>query len=128
MPERRELVSRAFVALNEGDVEPFRELLVAEADWVAIPQGDAAADTPRCIGRGAIVDRLMRAHRGGRRFSLGKVLEADDRLAAEVTVHSPEWSAPVTVYRVFTFRPNADVVVRLNDCIDESYALQVLVA
>jgi len=128
MAERQERVSRAFAALNEGDVEPFRVLLDADAEWVAIPQGDPVADTPRCTGRGAIVNRLKRVHKNGRRFSLGKVIETDDRLAAEVTVESPEWSAPVTVYRVFTFRPGTDVAVRLNDCIDESYALQVLVA
>jgi hypothetical protein len=29
---------------------------------------------------------------------------------------------------VFTFDPGEDVVVRMNDCIDESYALQVLAA
>jgi hypothetical protein len=29
---------------------------------------------------------------------------------------------------VFTFEPGEDTVVRLNDCIDESYALQILVA
>jgi hypothetical protein len=36
--------------------------------------------------------------------------------------------APVTLFRVFAFAPDRDAVVRLNDCIDESYALQVLVA
>jgi hypothetical protein len=35
-------------------------------------------------------------------------------------------SGPVTFFKVFTFGPRDDVVVRLNDCIDESYALQVL--
>jgi hypothetical protein len=34
----------------------------------------------------------------------------------------------VTLYKVFTFGSSDDVVVRLNDCIDESYALQVLAA
>ena len=29
---------------------------------------------------------------------------------------------------MFTFRDGSDVVVRLNDYLDESYALQVLVA
>jgi len=33
----------------------------------------------------------------------------------------------VTLYRVFAFGGD-DVVVRLNDCVDESYALQVLVS
>jgi hypothetical protein len=59
---------------------------------------------------------------------VGKVIETGDRVAVEVTLLSPEWSEPVTLYRVFAFRPDTDVVVRMNDCIDESYALQVLVA
>ena len=40
----------------------------------------------------------------------------------------PEWSGPVTMFKVFTFDPRGALVVRLNDCIDESYALQVLAA
>ena len=32
------------------------------------------------------------------------------------------------MFKVFTFEPGEDVVVRMNDCIDESYALQVLAA
>jgi hypothetical protein len=43
-------------------------------------------------------------------------------------VVAPEWSGPVTLFKVFTFAPHDDVVVRMNDCIDESYALQVLAA
>jgi hypothetical protein len=34
----------------------------------------------------------------------------------------------VTLYKVFTFGTGTEAVVRLNDCIDESYALQVLAA
>jgi SnoaL-like domain len=128
MAGRQALVRGAFAALDTGDVEPFRELLDPDADWVAIPQGDEVAETPRCASRGAIIDRLARLHKKGRRFRLGKLIEAGDRVAVEVTVLSPEWSGPVTLYRVFTFRSGADQVVRLNDCIDESYALQVLVA
>jgi len=96
--------------------------------WVAIPQGGDVAETPTCASRAAIVDRLKRLHRNGRRFQLGKVIEAGDRVAVEVTLLAPEWSGPVTLFRVFTFGRGGDTVVRLNDCIDESYALQVLVA
>jgi len=78
--------------------------------------------------RAAIVDRLERLHSRGRRFDLGKGIEAGDRVAIEVTLRSPEWSEPVTLFRVFTFERGEDTVVRLNDCIDESYALQILVA
>jgi ketosteroid isomerase-like protein len=128
MGGRQDLVRRAFAALDSGDIEPFRELLDPDAKWVAIPQGGDVAETPTCASRAAIVDRLKRLHGNGRRFQLGKVIEAGDRLAVEVTLRSPEWSGPVTLFRVFTFGPDGDAVVRLNDCIDESYALQVLVA
>jgi ketosteroid isomerase-like protein len=128
MSDRQELVRRAFAALDDGDIEPFKELLDPDAKWVAIPQGGDATETPTCASRTAIIDRLTRLHRNGRRFELGKVIEAGDRVAVEVTLLSPEWSGPVTVFRVFTFGPGGAAVVRLNDCIDESYALQVLVA
>ena len=128
MGERQELVRSAFAALDSGDVEPFRELLASDAQWVAIPQGDDVAETPTCASRAAIVDRLKRLHKNGRRFRLGKTIEAGNRVAVEVTVLSPEWSGPVTLYRVFTFGSSTTTVVRLNDCLDESYALQVLVA
>lgn len=127
MADRQELVRQAFVALDRGDVQPFTELLDRNAQWVAIPQGDPAG-TPRCSNRAAIIDRLKRLHRNGRRFQLGKLIEAGDRVAVEVSVLSPGWSGPVTLYRVFTFEPDEDTVTRLNDCIDESYALQILVA
>ncbi len=57
-----------------------------------------------------------------------KTFEERDRVAVEVTVVNPEWSGPVRTYKVFAFRPGEDVVVRLNDCLDESYARQVLAA
>jgi len=126
MGDRQDRVRRAFAALDDGNVSPFEELLAPDAEWVAVPQG-VIAETPICPSRAAIVERLERVHRKGRRFQLGKMIEAGDRVAVEVTLLSPEWSAPVTLYRVFAFGRD-DVVVRLNDCIDESYALQVLVA
>ncbi len=128
MGDRQELVRRAFAALDRGDTEPFRELLAPDAKWVAIPQGVDVAETPTCTSGAAIIDRLNRLHKNGRRFQVGKLLEAGDRVAVEVTALSPEWSEPVTLFRVFTFGPGGDAVVRMNDCIDESYALQVLVA
>ena len=128
MSDRPELVRRAFAALGSGDVEQFGELLDPDAKWVAIPQGGDLAETPTCASRAAIVDRLQRLQRNGRRFQLGKVIEAGDRVAVEMTLLAPEWSGPVTLFRVFTFGSGGDAVVRLNDCIDESYALQILVA
>jgi ketosteroid isomerase-like protein len=127
MSERQELVRRAFASLDDGDVQPFRELLDPDAHWVAIPQDDDLAATPTCVGRKAILDRLKRLHRSGRRFRLGSLIEAGDRVAVELTLSAPEWSGPVTLYRVFTYLPDRDEVVRLNDCIDESYARQLLV-
>ncbi len=127
MGGRQELLRQAFAALDSGDIEPFRDLLDPNAKWVAIPQGDVAG-TPTCANRAAIVDRLEQLHSNGRRFRLGKLIEAGDRVAVEVTLLSPEWSGPVTLFRVFTFGRGEDAVVRLNDCIDESYALQILVA
>jgi hypothetical protein len=47
-------------------------------------------------------------------------------LPSELTILAPEWSGPVSVFKVFTFEPGEDAVVR--NCIDESYALQVLAA
>ena len=127
MPERRQLVQEAFAALDTGELEPFKELLDPDAKWVGIPQGENLAETSTCMNRAAILNRLKRVHENGRRFRVGKVIEGGDRVAVEVTVLAPEWSDSVTLYRVFTFDPSGSVV-RLNDCIDESYALQVLVA
>jgi len=45
-----------------------------------------------------------------------------------MAVANADWSEPVSVYKVFSFRAGDDVVIRLSDCIDESYALQVLAA
>jgi ketosteroid isomerase-like protein len=128
MADRQQLVRRAFAALDGGDITRFRELFDPDAEWVAIPQGGPGAETPACASRAAIVDRLERHHRNGRRFEVGKLIEEGDRVAVETTVLAPEWSGPVTLFRVLTFRPGGDKVVRMNDCIDESYALQILAA
>ena len=127
MTDRKELVRHAFAALDAGDIAPLRELFAPDARWIAIPQG-GEGETPSCANRAAIVDRLGHHHANGRRFRLGKLIEEGDRIAVETTVLAPEWSGPVTLFKVFTFEPDGDVVVRLNDCIDESYALQVLAA
>jgi ketosteroid isomerase-like protein len=128
MRDRQELVRQAFAALDNGELDPFRKLLDPDAKWVAIPQGGDVAETPICANRAAIIDRLERLHTNGRRFQLGKMIEGGDRIAVEVTLLAPEWSGPVTLFRVFAFVPERDAIVRLNDCIDESYALQILVA
>ena len=128
LASRPELVQQAFSALDAGDIAPFKELFASDAKWIGVPQRGEADETPACPNRAAIVDRLEMHHANGRRFQLGKLIEEGDRVAVEVTVLAPELSGPVSLFKVFTFGPNDDVVVRLNDCIDESYALQVLAA
>jgi uncharacterized protein len=123
---RQSLLRAAFTALAAGDTEPLRALLEPQAQWIGIPQGETAADTPTCPNQTAIIDLLEHHYANGRRFQLGKLIEERDRIAAELTIHNPTWSGPVTIYRVFTFHGNT--IVRLNDCIDESYALQILKA
>ena len=55
-----------------------------------VPQSSIGSDEPTREGVG---------------FSFGKMIEAGDRVAAEVILLDPEWSGPVTLFRVFTFRP-----------------------
>jgi ketosteroid isomerase-like protein len=123
---RKELIRGAFAGLAAGDVQPIGDLFAPEAQWVGVPQGEG--EPPTCPNRAAIVGRLQRHLENGRRFALGKLIEEGDRVAAEVAVSDPHWSGPVTVFKVFTFRSGEDKVSRLNDCVDESYARQVLAA
>jgi ketosteroid isomerase-like protein len=128
MSKRERLIREAFAALDDGDVAPLTRLFDPAATWVAIPRGREAGDTPICPNRAMMIKRLGSVHANGRSFRLGDVIEHGDRVAVGVTIADPEWSLPVDTYKVFTFRDGSDVVVRLNDCLDESYALQVLVA
>jgi ketosteroid isomerase-like protein len=128
MTDREEQITRAFSALDAGDLQPFRELFDPDARWIGVPVGGEDGETPACPDRATIVERLQNHHRNGRRFSTGKLISEGDRVAVELEIAAPEWSGPVRMFKVFTFRPGSEVVVRLNDCIDESYALQVLAA
>lgn len=128
MSTRERLIREAFAALDEGDVAPLTRLFDPQATWVAIPQGRDPGDTPMCPDRARMITRLGSHHANGRCFEVGDVLERGDRVAVALTITDPGWSLPVETYKVFTFRDGSDVVVRLNDCLDESYALQVLVA
>jgi hypothetical protein len=47
---------------------------------------------------------------------------AEGNLKPFETLFDPD--AKVKVFKVFTFRAGESVVVRMNDCIDESYVLQ----
>jgi len=125
MADRGEMIRRAFAAYEDGDMALLEGLFDPEARWLGVPSG---GDTPECPDRSAIVDVLRRHRDHGRRFELGDVIEEGDRVAVAVTVLNPEWSGPVQAYKVFTFRSGENVVVRMNDCIDESYARQLLAA
>jgi ketosteroid isomerase-like protein len=128
MSDRKELIRKAFTALDLGEIGPFKALFDPDAKWIGVPRRGDADETPTCPNRAAIVDLLERHQANGRRFRLGKLIEDGERVAVELTILAPEWSGPVSLFKVFTFRPGEDVVVRMNDCIDESYALQVLAA
>ncbi len=122
MADRGELIRQAFAAYDAGDIAALEGLFAPDAVWVGIPAGETAA----CPDRSTIVDRLRTHRENGRRFELGGAIEEGDRVAVAFTILNPEWSGPVETYKVFTF--SGDVVVRMNDCIDESYARQVLAA
>jgi hypothetical protein len=127
MANRKQLIRQAFTALDAGDIAPFRELFDPHAEWIGVPQRGEEDETPTCPNRAAIIDLLEQHYANGRRFRLGKLIEERARIAVEVTVLAPEWAGPVRLFKVFTFGAG-DTVVRLNDCLDESYALQVLAA
>jgi ketosteroid isomerase-like protein len=126
---RPQLIQDAFAALASGDLGPFKKLFAPDAKWIGIPgaagEGGKAYE---CESRSQIVGRLEQHHKNGRRFTLGELIEQGDRVAVGFTINNPDWSRPVNTFKVFTFRPGENVVVRMNDCIDESYALQVLAA
>jgi ketosteroid isomerase-like protein len=126
--ERQEAIRHAYAAYGAGDLEPLRALFDPEARWVGVHTGREESDTAFCVNRHTIIERLAQHRDHGRRFALGDMIERGDRIAVELTIVNPEWAGPVTVFKVFTFRPEETIVVRLNDCIDESYALQVLAA
>lgn len=128
MADRADLIRQAFVAFDRGDLEPLRTLFDPDAKWIGVPQRGDEDETGTCPDRAAIVDLLEHHYANGRRFALGKAIENGNRVAVEVTILNPDWSGPVQMFKVFTFAPGEDVVVRLNDCIDESYALQVIAA
>jgi ketosteroid isomerase-like protein len=129
MVERQQLIREAFNAYAEGDFAPLRRLFAADAKWIGVPGGAGEGGKAyTCEDRSQIVGRLEQHHKNGRSFVLGEVIEQGDRVAVGFTIHNPAWSGPVNTFKVFTFRPGENVVVRMNDCVDESYALQVLAA
>ena len=127
MSDRPQLIRDAFAELASGDLGPFKTLFAPDARWIGIPGGAGEGSKAyACEDRSQIVGRLEQHHKNGRRFTVEELIEQGDRVAVGVTITTPEWSGPVTTFKVFTFRQGENVVVQMNDCIDESYALQVL--
>jgi ketosteroid isomerase-like protein len=129
MADRSQLIKEAFAAYEDGDPVLLNSLFAADAKWIGVPGGAGEGGKAyECENRKQIVGRLEQHHKNARRFTLGDVTERGDRVAVGFTINNPDWSQPVDTFKVFTFRPGENVVVRMNDCIDESYALQVLAA
>ena len=128
MADRMQLIRDAFAAYSTGDLQAFESLFDPAAKWVGVPGGGENGEPQVCSDRSMIVARFRQHHENGRSFELGEMIEREDRVAVAITIINPQWSGPVSVYKVFTFRPGENVVVRMNDCVDESYARQVLAA
>jgi ketosteroid isomerase-like protein len=129
MSDRSQLIRDAFAAYDEGDFAPLNDLFAPTAKWIGVPGGAGeGGKAHECENRKQIVGRLEQHHENSRRFTLGEVVEQGDRIAVGFTIDNPDWSQPVSMFKVFTFQSGTNVVVRMNDCIDESYALQVLAA
>jgi ketosteroid isomerase-like protein len=128
MVDRKQLISDAFAAFSAGDLQSFGSLFDPAAKWVGVPGGGENGEPHVCSDRSMIAARFRRLHESGRSFELGEMIEQEDRVAVAITIVDPSWSGPVNIFKVFTFRPGEGVVVRMNDCIDESYARQVLAA
>ena len=52
-----------------------------------------------------------------------EVIEQGDVVVVGLRVSQPDWSGSVEVFKRFTFRPDADVVIRMQDCTDRVDAL-----
>lgn len=127
MAERQQLIQEAFAAYGKGDLEPLKGLFAPDARWIGVPGGAGEGGKAyACESRTQIVGRLEQHIKNGRRFTLGEMVEQGERVAVGFTIHNPDWSGPVSTFKVFTFRPGENIVMQMNDCIDESYALQAL--
>ena len=52
-----------------------------------------------------------------------ELVDQGDAVVVGLRVSQPDWSGSVEVFKRFTFRPGADVVVRMQDCTDRDDAL-----
>ena len=50
-------------------------------------------------------------------------VDQDDAVVVGLRVSQPDWSGSVEVFKRFTFRPGADVVIQMQDCTDRDDAL-----
>jgi ketosteroid isomerase-like protein len=126
MADRRQLIRDAFAALAGGDARGFESLFDTDAEWLGVPGAGGDGTTGHCANRAKIVGRLRRHIENGRRFAPEDFAEEGNHVAVGLTIASPEWPAPVKVYKVFTFDESTDLVVRLTDCADASDARQLL--
>lgn len=126
MADRRQLIRDAFAALADGDARGFEALFDADAEWLGVAGAGGDGTTGRCANRAKIVSRLQKHIENGRRFTPEDFIEDGNNVAVGLSIASPEWPAPVKVYKVFGFEDPTDLVVRLTDCADESDARQLL--
>ena len=50
-------------------------------------------------------------------------VDQGDAVAVGLRVSQPDWSESIAVFKRFTFRPDADVVIGMQDCTDRDDAL-----
>jgi hypothetical protein len=59
----------------------------------------------------------------GRRFAVHEIVERGDAMVVGLRLTQPDWSGSVDVFKVFTFGPGVDRVVRMQDCTDREAAV-----
>jgi hypothetical protein len=50
-------------------------------------------------------------------------IDHGDAVVVGLRISEPDWSGSVDVFKLFTFRPGADVVIAMLDCVDREDAL-----
>ena len=74
------------------------------------------------------MDLLSAHHHNGRRFKVSEAVERGTAVVLGLTIHQPEWSETVEVFKVFTFGTAGDSVVSMQDCDSRESALAILAA
>ena len=52
-----------------------------------------------------------------------ELVDRGDAVVVGLRISQPDWSGTVEVFKVFTFRHGADVVIGMQDCTDRDDAL-----